>query len=203
VADDDGLFGKPLDRSLHPGTVLEVKLVGRLVEDDEFRAVDADGGKGRELQFPAGQLMWPTCAEIADAEAGKRFVDQPLDLAGIKPPRLWPERHVVADDRQDNLVAGVLEDEAGLGARRLLVDDGIEPVQRNFAGGGLGEPRDQPRKTRLAGAVEPDHADARLAKRQRQRLKRQAIAEAQLCLVETDVQGEGSPGAVGDPIDRR
>lgn len=176
---------------MHQRPVPEIELVGRLVEDEDIRPGDEHGAKGGHLQLAARKLMCPPFRQMAHAEPVENAIDSCLDFGFPKPARLEAKGDVVADDRQDDLVLRRLEDVAHFAEHGFGVADGIEPIDGDTARRRLGEPVDQPRECRLAGTVEPDHADPPLAERQAERQKGCPCAEIDAGIVEADIQAAG------------
>ncbi|KSV67955.1 hypothetical protein N182_06915 [Sinorhizobium sp. GL2] len=187
MGDHHRILRQVVDRRGDTAAVLEVKLVRRLVEDQDLRIGNDDARHGDELRFSARKLMHASPCQVFDAEARKCCLHAAVDFFARKPAVFQPEGDVLGDDRHDQLVVRILEDEAGLGKHGAVVFDRIEPVDRNAAGGRLHQTVDQPGEGCLAGTVEADDADAFFVERERQGVQSHPLAEADRAIGKADV----------------
>ena len=187
MGDDDDIFFEPVDGLQHQSAVAQIELVGWLVEDKDIGTGGQHRAKRRNLQLAARKLMRPARSQFLGIEPGEHQLDLFLDLRLCEASAFQSESDVVPDDRQDDLVLRRLEDEADFGKRRLLVAR-IPSIDDNLARGGFHEPIDHPRESGLAGAIEPDDAEAIFGERQRQRLDRYPCSETGACALETNIQ---------------
>ena len=97
---------------------------------------------------------------VRHAHGGERAVDPLAHRVALEPEVERPERDVLGDGRHEELVVGVLEDEADRRAQVanvVLADGQARDLQLALTGQ---QPVEVEHQRRLAGAVGPQHGDA-------------------------------------------
>jgi hypothetical protein len=114
-----------------------VQVARRLVEDQDLRAHGQHGGDGHAAPLPEGQVVRGPVGEVGHAHGLEGLDDAGVELRAPDTEVRRTERDVVAHRRHEELVVGVLEDQAhpspdleqvGLGDRQP--GDGDRPVAR-------------------------------------------------------------------------
>jgi hypothetical protein len=164
VGGDDFGDGEGLEEVFEFAAATGVEVAGGLVEDEDGGLAGEDAGETDAAFFAAGEVMGEAVIEACQANLGEAFRDACGDFGRVEAELLGSEGDVFEDGGAEELIVGVLEEEADLAA------DGIEVV----ADGGLAEDADgavlggffreqaveMEQQGGLAGAVGADEADA-------------------------------------------
>ena len=101
-----------LARGIEPG--------GRLVEQQHARPHGEHAGETGALLLAEAELLDGTRRERGDAEGGERAGDATVALGVVEPLVGGAEAHVLGDGGAEELIVGVLEDDADAGGDRVL-----------------------------------------------------------------------------------
>ena len=130
------------------------------IEDDQLRAHHQNTRECHQLLFAAGELVRETFGEMRDAEPIKCGVNACLPFVLRELEVLQPEFEVFRDDRVDDLVVRVLEDEADIATQVFRL---IRSRKPHSALGRFLQTVQQPCKGAFARPVATDDPDAPLA----------------------------------------
>ncbi len=97
-----------------PGARVEVRR--RLVEREQLRAHREHRGDRHAATLAHRELVRSAVGGVLHAHRPQRFRDARLDERGIEPEVHGTERDVLGDGRHEELVVGILEDQADTAA---------------------------------------------------------------------------------------
>ena len=137
---------------------LGVELGGRLVQEQQRGPDGKDGRETDTLQLAGRERLGTALCEPRDAGIGERAVDAGPDLCRRRAEVLEPERDLVLDAAEDDLVLGVLEErrdlvgEIGRAEAAGVASGDLDPALEAAAVEVRDEPGQRAQKRRLAGA---------------------------------------------------
>ena len=137
-----------------------VEVRGRLVEHEDLRVHGEHRRDGDPSPLAEGQVVRRPVGELGHAHLCQGLEHPGVELVAAQPEVARPERHVVADRRHEQLVVGVLEDDADAAPDlgEVVLGDG-QAGHRDGAGPGGQDAVEVQHERGLAGAVRAQHGD--------------------------------------------
>ena len=177
----------------HQVAKLRVERAERLIHQEDLRPPHDGAAQRDALAVAAGKPGDRAVEDVVDPEEPRRLLHPRLDVGA---------RHSLADEREGDVLPDVhvgvereeLEHEGDVALRRALEGD-VLPVEQDAPGGRQLQPRNHPKRRRLAAARRAEH-DKELAIRDRQVgiLDGDEIAELLAEVLDADLGHRASPG---------
>ncbi len=161
--DDGGAGALDLCEEARGGVGIELRR--RLVEQHEPRPHRQGGGQADPLELPARELVRPPSGQMGGAERVERGVHARPDLLRRRTEVLEPEGDVVAHERHEDLVLGILEDgrdrsrEVGRARRARVAAADLDPTREPPAVEVRHEPGERADERRLPRARRAEQRD--------------------------------------------
>ena len=162
VGDDDNRFAEP-GQDVHdalPGFGIEA--IGGLVEEQGLGLHGQYPGQGHELLLAAGELVSQPIAKSGQPQQRQGVLGQAPGRLLVESPIQGPEGHVVEHRGIDDLVIGVLQQQADTLAYRpkILLRAHRPALEAHLAGIRAQQPHHDVQQRGLSRAVRPEKADA-------------------------------------------